>query len=133
MDKLNVYGTFEVTTEGDCEGRTTKNLGVYTGFIDEIALHLADKCHYYSLRFREIEIRTSFPATRDKVHVSFDSSFPLNVAQSVFKDRPVEVSDGQYYHSFLISRELSQMEKDEVIRRKALLKLTDKEREVLGL
>jgi hypothetical protein len=132
MGRINVYGTFQVTTEADCEGRSTKNLGVYTGFIDEIALHLADKS-YYSLRFREIEQRTSFPPTLEDVHVSFDDSFPLNVAQMAFKNRPVEVSDGQFYHSFLIKRELSQIEKDEIIRQKALLKLSVKEREVLGL
>ena len=33
-----VFGTWEVTTEGDVEGRTTKNLGNFTGYIDEIAL-----------------------------------------------------------------------------------------------
>ena len=34
------YGTFKVTTEG----RSIKDLGVHTGYIDEIAFALADKC-----------------------------------------------------------------------------------------
>jgi hypothetical protein len=132
MGRINVYGTFQVTTEADCEGRSTKNLGVYTGFIDEIALHLADKS-YYSLRFREIEQRTSFPPTLEDVHVSFDDSFSIAIIKKLFKDRPIQVSDSNYNRSFLISRELSEIEKNKIIRQQALSKLSDKEREVLGL
>lgn len=51
------YGTFEVTTEGDCEGRSVRHLGTFTGYIDEIAFALADKC-YYSLRFSLLKLRT---------------------------------------------------------------------------
>jgi hypothetical protein len=43
-------GTWQVTTEGDCEGRTVKNLGVYKGHVADIAAMLADKT-CYSLRF----------------------------------------------------------------------------------
>ena len=39
-----------VTTEADCEGRNTRNLGVYVGHIGDIALSLANHC-YYSLKF----------------------------------------------------------------------------------
>lgn len=38
------YGTFKVTTEGDCEGKSVRHLGTFTGYIDEIAFALADKC-----------------------------------------------------------------------------------------
>lgn len=48
------YGTWEVTTEGDVEGRTTKHLGTYTGYLDEIAFSLADLC-YYSLTFKSVK------------------------------------------------------------------------------
>ena len=39
--KYTNYGTFKVTTEGDCEGKSTRDLGVHTGYIDEIAFALA--------------------------------------------------------------------------------------------
>ena len=45
-----VYGLWNVTTEGDCEGRSVRNLGTYEGNIDEIAFALADKCFYRSNR-----------------------------------------------------------------------------------
>lgn len=44
------YGTWKVTTEGDCEGRSIRDLGTYTGYLDEMAFALADKC-CYSLQF----------------------------------------------------------------------------------
>src|SRR5271155_5056847 len=44
------YGTWHVTTEGDCEGKSVKDLGVHTGFIDEIAFALGSQA-YYSLTF----------------------------------------------------------------------------------
>lgn len=50
------YGFWEVTTEGDCEGKSVSRLGIYEGYIDEIALALADRC-YYSLCFRPIDPR----------------------------------------------------------------------------
>jgi hypothetical protein len=42
-------GWWNVTTEGDCEGRTTDDLGTFYGHVAEIALSL--KCHGYSLQF----------------------------------------------------------------------------------
>lgn len=53
--KMSEYGTWEVTTEGDCEGRTTKNLGTYEGNLSDIAFALADQC-YYSLHFTPARI-----------------------------------------------------------------------------
>ena len=36
-DYKNPYGIWIVTTEGDCEGRSTRHLGVFQGYIDDIA------------------------------------------------------------------------------------------------
>ena len=47
-------GWWKVTTEGDCEGRTTSELGKFYGHVAEIAFHLAAKC-YYGLDFYPIE------------------------------------------------------------------------------
>lgn len=44
-------GWWYVTTEGDCEGRTIRNLGHHYGHVAEIAFELANKC-MYSLRFK---------------------------------------------------------------------------------
>ena len=47
----NPYGLWEVTTEGDCEGRSRKGLGVFEGYLDDIAFYLANKA-YYTLEFK---------------------------------------------------------------------------------
>ncbi len=137
---LNVYGTWNVTTEGDCEGKSTSHLGTYTGFLDEIALHLADKC-YYSLQFDAAERVVDFKPTKKSVHISFgissktwDMGGETRVAyfRRIFKDRPnIEVKDGQFYASVEISNRtvVSEIEKKE----RALAKLSDEEKKLLGL
>jgi hypothetical protein len=47
-------GMWHVTTEGDCEGRTTLDLGYHEGHIVDIAYGLADKC-CYSLQFSRVK------------------------------------------------------------------------------
>lgn len=44
------YGLWIVTTEGDEEGRTTRQLGSYEGYLDEIAHKLASEA-FYTLEF----------------------------------------------------------------------------------
>lgn len=67
----NPFGIWHVTTEGDCEGRSTRDLGIHEGYIDEIALALADKC-YYSLCFVAINIHSlDMTPTRKTVDVTF--------------------------------------------------------------
>lgn len=60
---------YKVTTEGDCEGRTTRDLGVWQGDIIDIALGLADQCAY-SLTFKEIEINGALQPTRKEVEIT---------------------------------------------------------------
>lgn len=50
-------GWWNVSTEGDCEGRTTTQLGTYYGHVAEIAFALADRC-YYVLEFKPVESGT---------------------------------------------------------------------------
>ena len=67
----NPFGIWHVTTEGDCEGCSTRDLGIHEGYIDEIALALADKC-YYSLCFVAINIHSlDMTPTRKTVDVTF--------------------------------------------------------------
>jgi len=114
----NIYGTWEVKTEGDIEGRTTTHLGTFTGFVDEIALYLANRS-YYSLKFKKIKPVEKFEPTRKHVSVCFDIESgtwdsiktPAGIAemQKVFKDRPVDIVANNSYAAFSIkSRELDE-------------------------
>lgn len=47
---INPVGLWHVTTEGDCEGKSTKDLGIHQGHIVDIAYKLGSKS-YYSLHF----------------------------------------------------------------------------------
>lgn len=67
-------GWWQVTTEGDCEERTTKHLGKHYGHVAEIALFLADKC-FYTLNFvprlgEKPSERPIYRATRKSVWIS---------------------------------------------------------------
>lgn len=136
----NPYGTWAVTTEGDCEGRSITNLGTFTGYVDEIALYLANKS-YYSLRFKAVKNVNEFPPSATKVNVSFDidsntwnlGKYALNKKMSeLFNDRPVTINNSNYYASFEISTTDSDAEK-KIKRAEALNKLSDEEKEILGL
>lgn len=110
----NTYGSWEVTTEGDCEGKSVRNLGTFIGYIDEIALHLADKC-FYSLCFHKVpELKDIvYKDKNEEVNVTLDidsNTWKMNsldrakTMKELFKDRPVEIKNGQYYASFIIKR-----------------------------
>lgn len=46
-------GVWKVTTDGDCEGRSTKTIGVFEGHVVDIALQLSKQA-CYSLRFSPV-------------------------------------------------------------------------------
>ncbi len=135
------YGTFKVTTEGDCEGRTIKDLGTYTGYIDEIAFALADKT-CYNLCFHKVEPeKLDMTPKRDTVTISLDidsgawdlsniSNEAINYFKNFFKDRDVEVLSTHGYGSCTISTHRETIEEK---REKVLSKLTHEERRLLGL
>lgn len=134
----NTYGLWKVTTEGDVEGRSTTQLGTHEGYIDEIALHLADK-QYYSLKFEQIEPIEKYEPKRKKVNVqlaidsgTWNSSNDQLVAEMTkfFADRPVHIEHCNYFASFTITTE-KDIRAEDVRRAKA--KLTDYELELLGL
>jgi len=137
----NLYGTWVVTTEGDCEGRSIRNLGTHTGWLDTIALNLA-KNVYYSLRFKKVEpnIDAEKLPTATEVSVSMDidsgtwdmkNDERAKVLREVFKDRPVVIKESNFYASFIISIEPER--KEEILRQQALAKLTEADRKLLGL
>lgn len=141
MRKSNhsVYGTFKVTTEGDAEGRSARNLGIYRGFIDEIAFALADKC-YYSLSFSPVVVEElDTTPTRDTVNISLELDndlFSMNLTetksffQEFFKDRDVEVVEACGYGQCIISTHKETVEEKKA---KILSKLTEEERKILGV
>lgn len=136
-----VYGLFNVTTEGDCEGRTIKDLGTYEGYIDEIAFALADRC-YYSLTFHQMnpeEVKLDMTPKRKEVNIELDidsGTWDLKVKdrikyfENLFKDRDVKVSNGNSYAGVKISTNKKTKEEK---RQEILNKLTDEEKEILGL
>ena len=65
-------GCWRVTTEGDCEDKTTNDLGTHYGHICEIALGLAGAA-FYKLHFQEIVVPTSQQAPRNEAMVSMRS------------------------------------------------------------
>ena len=65
------FGFWLVTTEGDCEGRSTTNLGTYEGHIVDIVARLKKKC-YYSLQFTRVEKLEEKPIEDGEVSISLD-------------------------------------------------------------
>lgn len=55
----NPVGTWHVTTEGDCEGKTIKDLGVHTGHVADIARALGSRS-YYALQFEPVLTSDTF-------------------------------------------------------------------------
>ncbi len=111
----NTFGTWKVTTEGDEEGRSTKDLGVHTGHIDEIAQSLGGRC-FYSLHFSPFSPTPAPAEPEDKkpvrqVSIQFgigSETWKMSpesralVLAEIFKNRPVSVSRGQYYASVVL-------------------------------
>ena len=133
----NPYGTWEVKTVNGEDGSVVKHLGAYIGYVDEIALHLADKCGHY-LEFKRIEAKELRPTGAD-VTVSFNyesglfekGGMPSNLPElsNSFSKRPVNIHGASGYRRFMIESK----SKDSFIKEEALKKLTDEERRVLGL
>lgn len=117
---------YHITTEGDCEGRTTKSLGYFSGDLETILLHLA-KSSYYSLKVEEIVVKdtasTTLDPTGDTVHFSYQGSFPTPnsrvVASNFYRSKKLEAR--------------GYMQSIEDRRKKVLAELTDEQRYVLGL
>ena len=110
------YGIWKVTTEGDEEGRTTRELGVYEGYVDEIAFNLRRMAGYgltfHKLSDKKPEGYASYCHREGaQSHISFDidsktwdMSKQGQVAyfQKVFRGRPVTVVESNYYASVLL-------------------------------
>ena len=135
----NSLGLWEVTTEGDCEGRTTRDLGTYYGNFDEVAFHVADKV-MYKLTLTKIEPTNEFTPKADNVLIQFNMNSGMYhmtpeqtepIWNSLLKDRPANVKDNRYGSQIVL--ELEQNMNNKRIRQAALNKLTAEERRLLNL
>lgn len=135
----SAYGLWRVTTEGDVEGRTVRDLGVHEGWLDEIAFALAEDC-YYSLRFINLDPQAFHGLKRiskKTVNVSFEFSGSMGASErkkyvtELLKDRPnVTVEDCNYYGSVrLVDVSAARRMQEEFER--VLSKLTPEEIEIL--
>ena len=127
-----------VTTEGDCEGKTIHTLGYYTGNIADIALSLADKA-YYTLRFAPIVgKKVSGVPMRESVDIAFGGNLYTSDIERLVSEMKealgtrVNVSMGQYGWGVKLTSK-TPLDKNAIIRQKALEKLSDEEIEALGL
>lgn len=114
--KAGPVGWWSITTEGDCEGRSTRDLGIHFGHVAELAFSLPEG-PMYSYRFSPVTSdmarslrpgkRLTRKAVRKTVWVSFDYGSGLvsyttverwlNCPESITVH---EKSDGvQYYNS----------------------------------
>ncbi|BAV80976.1 hypothetical protein [Vibrio phage RYC] len=109
MDNKFKLGYYELTTEGDCEGRTTRHLGNFYGTPEQIVEHALenglDKTYTYYLKCKDI------------VDVS--------------KKQPTISVDVDRLGC--ISYETNEQIRLKAMRNAALSKLSDEERKVLGL
>ena len=109
-DYHDPYGTWQVTTDGDVEGRSTRHLGTYQGYLDDIAKALANEA-MYDLKFKKVGPVDQLPEPEREpgsVHVQLDigsktwdlkSDNRAMLMREVLKDRPVEVAESNYYAS----------------------------------
>ncbi|WP_195970476.1 hypothetical protein [Clostridium thermobutyricum] len=84
----SVYGRWEVSTYGNFEGSTIEKIGVFEGYIDDIALALADKA-VITLKFKPapMEPEKKYMHKANKVRVSFpEDSYEGEKTKAEFND-----------------------------------------------
>lgn len=105
---------YKVTTEGDCEGRSVRTIGIFVGTKEQIATYLVENNiqPYYYFSFYLIDIK-DVSNIKSKVKVEDDG---YNRVKIIYTDD-------------LTEKEIINNNK----RYKALNKLSKEEREILGL
>ncbi len=115
-DKLydSAFGLWKVTTEGDDEGRTVKDLGMHIGWVDDIAFALSGAC-FYSLKFEKQkdlieDYNSKNPPVASIVLDIRSGTWDMDAGKRIvwfknfFRSRAVDVQAGQNYASVLIRR-----------------------------
>ena len=119
---------YRVSTQGDCEGRTRRDLGIWQGDVGEIIMTLGNKQAYY-LDIEEIQINTPGQPTKETVEAQFSSHFTeeqvrnMKYCQSTHKSRFALTAtfslDDEHNHKLRVKQ--------------ALDKLSPEERQLLGV
>jgi hypothetical protein len=148
-EAYKAFGFWHVTTEGDEEGRSTKDLGIHEGFLDEVAFALAPQA-FYGLKFSAVDphayLKLTDRAVRNQVSVLLDidsGTWDLTPTQRVdlmtkiLEDRPVIVRSSRYFVSVELLQGRNPEERTQIQEKAqitaALAKLTEEERKLLGL
>jgi hypothetical protein len=143
---LPSYGIWHVTTEGDEEGRTTRDLGVHEGYIDDVAFALASR-QFYSLDFELVDTlkwKTLPVSTQANVRLKISTGTwdmladaRVGFFRQMLAGRDVTITKSNYFASVALTRgadgESIARARTAAQRSAALAKLTEVEREVLGL
>ena len=138
---MEPYGLWEVSTEGDCEGRSVRKLGIFRGNYQDIAFALADKC-YYVLHFKRLdenEFNLPKARTRKVVELGFKDALDVNhkdmakeVGAVLADETDIIVEPGRWNGCV----KLTSTSKDECLRSKAMEKirntLSEEEMKALG-
>lgn len=111
-------GRWRVTTEGDCEGRSTRELGTFEGHVADIALRLSKEC-FYSLCFSPAEDLPPVDKAGTHASVQLDIGSGTWDLQNGFREEvvkswmgrgnaenPYHVGPCQYYAAFTVHREV---------------------------
>lgn len=100
---------WEVTTEGDVEGKTTVSLGLFQGNPVDIALFLGKKS-YYQLQFKkpknlEVTIVTKEDRQSETVYVykGIGSAVSREDWALYAKNNKVSLKEGNYYESLILT------------------------------
>ncbi len=146
MTAMNSYGMWHVTTEGDVEGRSTKDLGVHEGHLDDIAFALAG-ASCYKLTFELVdpnEWHSRAPRTEVCVALGVRSGTwdlnkneRANYFKQLLKGRDVTVEADDCYAAVNLIRGSDPLRREvarrEALRSSARAKLTAEELAALGV
>lgn len=129
-DKTKLWN---VHTEGDIEGKSIRDLGIFFGSIEDIAFRLRGTATF-TLSFSELKIDypklTEAQSNNNSVIINVEGLTKNNLKRQA-EECGINIKDCNYYNSiklFLNDAELKELKIKEV-----LLKLTEDEKEILGL
>lgn len=116
-DSNNIWkpvGLWRVTTQGDEEGRTTRQLGLHEGHLADIARTLSAES-FYDLQFEPVEVldKDKIRAPRESVHVTLghdagtsgmEKEARAAYFRAMLKDRTdVTVTESNYYGAVVLN------------------------------
>lgn len=122
----DTYGLWRVTTEGDVEGRSTRQLGIHEGYLEDIAFSLAAQaCYVLTFELINAEVKLPLP-TRTEVSVQLYepgggvSAYATNKLMNMMVAANVKHERSNFYESVRI---YNGQTKEELARNTALEKL----------